>query len=321
MKKTGIFIVVLLSVISQNKAYCQTNHAVYLDSIFINIEDKIEITIATHNYAEIKDLIVRDIKSFQGILGQDSSFVLNYQAFSINYMPDKSLTIKRAEPIQKIILHEGKQTSFIFKGECHITGEKYTMQLQFCDPEDIFSDLIIEKINRVFSDMPEKNRIAFSYNYSFKDNKLLHDGRYDQHNGNLDLLEIKIEAGANLLKEQPVVDFTTALGFQFEKHGIMKHHFYVAPSFMFISDENNNFHENTIVSLGYQNNLSNNRDKYKWLGFEIGYLTNKDGDFFSGNTFRFGFTWSLANSISVASHFYLEDGDKFYPALRVGFSF
>lgn len=307
--------------LNQSKAYCQTNHPVYLDSIFINIEDKIEITIATHNYTEIKDSIVSDIKTFQEILRQDSSFILNYQAFSIHYMPNKSLVIRRADPIQKIILQESKQTSFIFRGQCNITGEKYTMQLQFCNPEDIFSDLIIQKINDVFMDMPGKNRIALSYNYSYHDNNLLHDGRYDRLNGNLDMLELRIEAGANLLKEQPVVDFAPTLGFQFNKHGIMKHRFYVSPNLMFISDENNNFHENTMVNIGYQKNLSNNLDKYKWLGFELGYLTNRNGDFFTGNTFRFGFTWSLGNSISVASHFYIEDGDKFYPALRIGFSF
>ncbi len=321
MKKTGIYVIILLSIISQSKVRCQTSHADYLDSIFINIEDKIEITIAAHNYLEIKDSIINDIKTFQEILRQDTSFILNYQTFSIHYIPDKSLTIKRTDPIQKIILQEGKQTSFIFRGQCNITGEKYTMQVQFCNPEDIFSDLIVQKISYVFMDMPEKNRIALSYNYSFHNNKLLHDEGFGKLNGNLDFISLKVGTGANLIKEQPVVDFSTNIGLQFSKHGIMKHHFYVAPNFMFISDGNNNFHENTMVNIGYQKNLSNNLHKEKWLGFELGYLTNRNGDFFTGNTFRFGFTWSLGNSISVASHFYLEDGDKFYPALRIGFDF
>jgi hypothetical protein len=53
-----------------------------------------------------------------------------------------------------------------------------------------------------------------------------------------------------------------------------------------------------FLNLGYRFNLSNRLDKYNWIGFEVGYLTNFNGDLFKTPTFRLGTMIELRHNIT-----------------------
>jgi len=55
------------------------------------------------------------------------------------------------------------------------------------------------------------------------------------------------------------------------------------------------------------------------MGFEIGYLINKKGDFFKSPTFKLGTMIDLKNNIRLTPTIIFDEGFKnIYPGLRLG---
>ena len=48
-----------------------------------------------------------------------------------------------------------------------------------------------------------------------------------------------------------------------------------------------------------EHNMSEDPSKEKWVGFSLGYLTGRNGDFFEKNTFKLGFVKRINNVISI----------------------
>ena len=59
-----------------------------------------------------------------------------------------------------------------------------------------------------------------------------------------------------------------------------------------------------------------------WFGAELGYLTNRNGNFFDKNTFRLGVNWDIGRYMSVSPCLYISDNfNKMYPGIRLGIGF
>ena len=77
---------------------------------------------------------------------------------------------------------------------------------------------------------------------------------------------------------------------------------------------------NGFANVGYRYNFSNNIYKPNWVGVEVGYNVNRNGDMFGENTFKFAVNWEAGRYITVSPQLYFS-GSTTYPALRIGFGF
>jgi hypothetical protein len=135
-----------------------------------------------------------------------------------------------------------------------------------------------------------------------------------------DMLSLKAGVGANLIKNQPVIDLSGELAFVFQKKGISKNQYYLTYNLLYDFIDNSKTNLNSFLNLGYRYNLSNNRDDSDWLGVEFGYLISREGDMFDKDTFRFGFNWEVGNSITISPQLYISS-EQTFPGLRIGFGF
>ena len=139
------------------------------------------------------------------------------------------------------------------------------------------------------------------------------------YNANKSQLSIKAGVGVGVVKNQFSSDFTFRIGKFQTRKGILKHHFYISDNMLYMFNQTDNFRINNFLNLGYRFNLSNRLDNYNWIGFEAGYLTNSNGDFFKTPTFRFGTMIDLKNNITLFPYIYFDDGfKKAYPGIRIG---
>ena len=109
-------------------------------------------------------------------------------------------------------------------------------------------------------------------------------------------------------------------GFTFSKKGIWKNQFYLSYNQLSHFENNSKINLNGFVNIGYRYNLSKTIGNPNWLGVELGYLVNRNGDLFGKNTFKFGVNWEIGKYISVSPQLYLSS-DLVYPAVRIGFGF
>jgi hypothetical protein len=318
MKNIKALITYNLLLISGLISYGQDKPS-FLDTLYINIENKTEVIIAAADYNKIRDTVLSDLKFLQTLLRQDEEFKAINSTFNIVFQPNKSLTINPFEPIQKIVFQDDKQSKFLLNAKCKIIGDDYTITIFLNDPDDLFKDGIVEEINRTMNDLPKKNRLSYTFNYSVQNGELIHFEEFDNMNGMMDYLNLDFGMGANLIKNKPIMDFYARVGLGFSRKGIYKNRFYTSANTQFMFDEEANINMNTFINLGYQRNFSNNLSSSKWLGFELGYLIDRNEGFYKGNTIRMGVNWKLSDGVTVSPQAYLEDGDKLYPALRLSF--
>lgn len=316
--KSGFFI--SLIVISTIPVFGQGTKS-YLDTIFLNIDNKTEVTIATYDYNEVKDTLLHNLQSLQQLLAQDKASIEKSVNTDIVFHPNKSLVITRFDPIQKIVFQNGNQFKFLVNAKCSIIGDQYTLTILLNDITELFGENLVKEISHTLTDLPEKNRLAFTYNYSVHSGLLIHHKEFDNLNGMRDYLEIDFGIGANLIKNKPVTDINARVVLGFSNKGIYKNRFYSSANFQFMFNEEANVNLNTFLNLGYKRNFSNNISKDEWFGVELGYLVNRNGDFYQGNTYRLGVSWEITKGINVCPQVYLEDGNKFYPTLRFTFGF
>jgi hypothetical protein len=290
----------------------------YLDSICVQIDNNIELSMNIYEYSGLAEKVEKDLKNLQSIL-KDNSNIPENVSYAIFYEPDKLLSVKQTEPIEKIIWENGKQSTYQFTYQCNISSSKYYLKIKYNELEELVSGSLIIKIKEVIDSTSNINgRLSTTYNYSYQGDHLVHNKQFDKINGQLDALNLKGGVGVNLLKNQPVIDLSAEIGFMFSKKGIWKNQYYL--SYNQLCDFGDNSKVNLIgfTNIGYRYNLSNTVKNPNWLGIELGYLTVKQGDMLEKNTFRLGVNWEIGKYITVTPQLYFS-GSSTYPALRIGF--
>lgn len=294
----------------------------YLDSICVQIDDKIELNLRIYDYTALGENVEKDLKSLQSIL-KDNNDIPERVSYSISYEPNKLLSIKQTGPGERIIWENGKQTRYQFNNQCNIISDNYSLKIQFNEIEKLVSDSLIIKIKEVIDTTSSiQGRISMTYNYSFQGQNMFHNKQLDKMNGQMDVFGVKGGVGVNLIKNQPVIDLSAEMGLIFSKKGIWKNQYYLSYNQLSDFGDSTIIHFNGFVNIGYRYNLSNIIGNPNWLGLEFGYLAYRNGGLFGKNSFKFGVNWELGKYISVSPHFYLSgDLTEFYPAVRIGFGF
>ncbi len=293
-----------------------------IDSIHVQIEEKAEINLAIYNYKQLQETVEKDFESLQQML-KKAKDIPERISYSIEYTPNKSMTIKQTEVIEKIIWKNGEQSTYQFNNQCNIRSDNYYLHIQFNDFEELISDnLIAQLLEAIDTTNSIQTRYTKTYNYSFEGMQLIHNKQYDTKSGETDMIMLKGGIGANLIKSKPILDISAEMAFVFNKKGILRNQYYTSYNLLFDFNEKSKINTNGFLNIGYRRNLSHNIDKPNWLGVEVGYLINKQGDLFGNNTFRLGANWELGKYVSVAPQLYLSDDfTEFYPAVRIGFGF
>jgi hypothetical protein len=290
------------------------------DSITVQIDDKMVLNMTVFDFKGFSKSVKKDLKSLQAIL-KDKSGITENESYSITYVPDNMLTIKQDGAGERIIWENDKQTRYHFNNQCNIHSDFYSLQIQFNELELLLSDSLISKLNEVIdTTITIHGRFTTTYNYSFHGDNLVHNTQLDKINGQMDVLSLKEGVGVNIIRNQPVIDLSAEIGFIFSKNGIWKNQYYL--SYNQLSDfvDNSKINLNGFVNIGYRYNLSKTFGNPNWLGAELGYLVNRNGDLFSKNTFKFGVNWEIGKYISVSPQLYLSR-NLTYPAIRIGFGF
>lgn len=289
-----------------------------LDSICVQIDDNIALRMGIYEYSGLAENVAKDLKSLQSVL-KDNIDIPEETAYSINYEPDELLTIEKTGSIEKIVWKNGEHSTYKYDYQCNISSNNYSLSIQYNELETLFSESLIDKIRKVVDTTNTlQGRLSVTYNYSFQGDNMIHDHLSDKVNGQLDALSLKGGVGANLIKNQPVVDLSAEAGLMFSKKGILKNQFYLSYNQLSDFSDVSKVSLNGFANIGYRYNLSHAASNPNWLGVELGYLTVKQGDLFEKNTFRLGVNWEIGKYMTVAPQLYFS-GNSIYPAIRIGF--
>jgi hypothetical protein len=289
-----------------------------LDSINVQIDNEIELSINIYEYSRLTESLEKDLKSLQALL-KDNSNIPASSPYSIIYAPNKSLSIKQTVPIEKIIWENGKQSTYHFSNQCNIRSDKYFLKIKYNELKELVSDSLIVKVKGVVdSTIAIQGRYSMTYNYSFHGNNQIHDEQIYRLDGQRDILCLKAGVGVNLIKNQPVIDLAAEMGLIFTKKGILKNQYYFSYNQLSDFSDNSKVNTNGFANIGYRYNLSKTKNNVNWLGIELGYLTIKNGNMFEKNTFRLGVNWGLGKYMTIAPQLYFS-GNSTYPAMRIGF--
>jgi len=141
----------------------------------------------------------------------------------------------------------------------------------------------------------------------------------------LDMLILNAGVGAGVIKNQWVNDISLKVGLGFAKKGIQRN-IYFAEFKMYYDFSNasseNLFSINSFLAAGWEHNFSKNIEKEKWFGLSLGYLVDRNTDFFEKNTWRFAIHKKINQTISVSPELYFNGFfENIYPGVQIGISF
>ncbi len=314
--------VYLISLLSFSSILMSYSQKYSIDSICVQIDDKIKLGMAIYDYKDLSENVEKDMKTLQAIL-KNKNDIPEKVSYSITYEPNKLLTIKSHEISERIILEDGKQTYYQFNNQCNVNSDQYYLQIQFNELKKLISDSLITKLKGVIdSTNIIQGRFASTYHYTFQGEELLPNKQIDKIKGQMDVLSIQGSIGVNFMKNQPVIDISAETGLTFSKKGILKNHYYLSCNLLYYFEDNSKVNINSFVNIGYQHNSSKTVRDVNWLGVELGYLVVRNGDLFGKNTLKLGFNWEIGKYISVTPQIYIsESKDLSFPAVRIGFGF
>ena len=292
----------------------------FLDSIRIQIDNRMEIELVVNTYKDLSRNIEKDLKSLQSILKESDAIPVK-DSYTITYSPNRLVSIKQPGQNERIVWKDNEMILDQFSNQCIVNSDDYSLLIRFNDIENLISDSLITKIKEAINATDaNQSRFAATYNYAFQGNNLIHYDQFDRLNGQLDVLSLKGGVGVNLIKNQPVLDISAEVGILFNKKGIRKNNYYLSYNQLSYFDDKSKVNLNGFANIGYRYNLSNDIKSPNWLGVEFGYLVNRNGDLFEKNTFKFGVNWEIGKYISVSPQLYISENFS-YPALRIGFGF
>jgi hypothetical protein len=140
-----------------------------------------------------------------------------------------------------------------------------------------------------------------------------------------DMLYLNVGVGAGIVKNQWVTDINFALGFAYGNKGLQRNLFYTGFKVVYDfsnASGNNLFSVNSFVSTRWEHNFSKNYEKEKWIGLSLGYLVDRNTDFFEKNTWNFAIYRRINQTISVSPEIYFNGFfQNIYPGIQIGISF
>lgn len=141
----------------------------------------------------------------------------------------------------------------------------------------------------------------------------------------LDMLILNAGVGAGVIKNQWVNDISFKVGLGFMNKGLQRN-VYFAEFKMYYDFSNassdNLFSINSFVTAGWEHNFSKTIEKEKWFGLSLGYLVDRNTDFFEKNTWRFAIHKRINQTISVSPELYFNGFfENIYPGVQIGISF
>lgn len=140
----------------------------------------------------------------------------------------------------------------------------------------------------------------------------------------LDMIELTAGLGAGVIKNQWANDINFRVGLGFGIKGIMRNRYFT--EFKMVYDFANSgdkvFSVNSFVALGWEHNFSTTTEKVNWIGFSVGYLVDRNTDFFQKNTWKLAMKKSINQTISVNPELYFNGFFKnVYPGVQIGINF
>lgn len=288
------------------------------DSVILYVENRVEIKVAVPDYHKLKtsDSVIVALKKFKRIISGLENQLSPGSADLISYSIGGKLTVEPGD--QKIIFmnKNGKLSNTGSRDKAMIIGETYKIYITTTDITKI-ADLRLsscfEKMSRM---LPEKNHMSKSIYYECVNENVT---ELENKNNTLDFLELNLGAGAGLIKNSWVADFSFGISLGINYKGIVRAP-YISTNMVFDFNAENKMNLNTFLNMGYQWDINHKSEKLEYLGVELGYLISKQGDLFGKNTFKLGVNWSPAKFITVSPQLYISDNFKTaYPAIRIGF--
>jgi hypothetical protein len=295
-------------------------HKVYLDTLVINVENKVFITIATNDHSTLKnDKQFNSVfKTFQESTHKIKDEVPN-KCLIITYQPGASILIKEAMPQKRFIIKDTLVTGANIPDTVHITCTLFDANIVFFSIDDMLKYDLQTWVNQSLSQLPEKGWVPITYHFEVKNSALTHKREADKRNGDMDQMSLIGGMGAGLVKNELVTDLSAEMGFSFMKKGIWDKCYYISDNLIY-TFENNTIRLNNFINLGVRFNLSKGLKTTNWLGVDIGYLTNRNGTFFDKNTFKLGINWEIGKYMRISPQLYFSSGfGKIYPGIRIGF--
>lgn len=140
----------------------------------------------------------------------------------------------------------------------------------------------------------------------------------------LDMLELAAGLGAGIIKNQWVNDVNFRVGLGFGTKGIMRNRYFTEFKMVydFANSSDKLFAINSFLLLGWEHNFSNSIEKVNWVGFSVGYLVDRNTDFFEKNTWKLTMKKSINQTISVNPELYFNGFFKnVYPGVQIGINF
>lgn len=316
MKYLKITLTITLIALSSALSHAQKT---YKDTLSVTIDDKIKVGLSIYDYSYLKETVEDNLEILNKILQDNNDIPVNLP-YVIIYEPLKKLSIKEAESTETVIWENGKQKPYKFTNTCKISAKSYFMIIEFNELEDLTSEELINQLKEAIdTTTAQHSRHSRLFNYEFKNDSII-SNKYNTVGRRGDMLSLKAGVGANLIKNQPVIDLSGEVAFTFSKKGLLKNQYYLSYNLLYDFIDNSKANLNSFLNVGYRYNLSNAKDGSDWLGVEFGYLISREGDMFDDNTFRFGLNWDVGNSITVSPQLYISK-EQTFPGLRIGFGF
>jgi len=293
------------------------------DTLIIEVDNNVIVKINSYESAWLKDyedlpLVLNKFRQ-EIILITDS--IPKSIPIRITYKSDSYLKYNQIISNEKIL--SANSTYF---SECKIITDRYDIYFRYADLSELLDsninnciitainhEIITEKGNLYlnkfdhisWTDYCDCNADTVTFNYS----------KWNPHKSEL---SIKLGVGIGVVKNEISPDFGLRIGHYRTTKGILKHNVYLSDNLMYTFQPENKMVIHNFINVGYRYNLSNQIDKYSWIGFEIGYLTNGQ-DLFETPTFRLSTLIGLHKYITISPQIYFENGfKKVYPGLRIG---
>jgi len=137
-----------------------------------------------------------------------------------------------------------------------------------------------------------------------------------------DVLELGAGIGAGWIKNEFVSDLHFRIGIGIGNKAIVSNIYFAEVEAYYNFTWDGEFVNNGFLSVGYERNFSRNPEKEKWFGLSLGYLIDRNNDFFGKNTFKLSVHKKLNNTFSVKPEIYFNDFFKnIYPGFRFKIAF
>ena len=319
MRKVCLIILITL-VVSGVKAQKFTGLG---DTIVVYIDNQVEIKLSVADYSTFNNNSEAYIilMSFQSLLPGISARLDSNAPEKVSYDGEDKLFVEPGDLKYQFLLDDNGIKDTGFRDVAILSNENTYVMITTTDLSKV-SDLQLQKcFSDVITKLPQHRNNSYTAVYACSDGKvtLLEDEL--GLDASLDMLGLTAGTGASLIKNRWAADLSAELFFSFNKKGVLRYNPYISTNLIFDFDSENKMNVNTFLNVGHRWNLEKKPGSPDWLGVEVGYLVNRQGDLFGKNTYKLGLNWSLfkGRSVYVSPQLYFSDNfNTVYPAVRIG---